>query len=96
MTILDVLKHDPLYDWTISPLKLAQIQDRYNVQTGQITDPHVKSANINYPEAERALFTVTKKLTSTLGVEATVNELIQTAQDVEVLAMMFQGWGAWQ
>lgn len=42
-------------------------------------------------EASRALTVVNKKLSKTLSVSATVNELIQTAEDERNLACLFAG-----
>jgi ataxia telangiectasia mutated family protein len=42
-------------------------------------------------EADRALTVVAKKLSKTLSVGATVNELIQQASDERNLAVMFAG-----
>ena len=46
-------------------------------------------------EAERALLVVGKKLSRTLSVQATVNELIQQATDEKNLAVLFCGWAAY-
>ncbi|EFW99426.1 phosphotidylinositol kinase [Grosmannia clavigera kw1407] len=58
MTVLDVLRYDPLYSWSISP-------------------------------AERALEVVRKKLSKTLSVAATVNDLINQATDERNLAVLY-------
>jgi ataxia telangiectasia mutated family protein len=46
-------------------------------------------------EADRALMVVAKKLSKTLSVGATVNELIQQASDERNLAVLYCGWAAW-
>ena len=87
-TILDVLRYDPLYSWSISPLRMARIQD-----TAAAAVPERQRAE-EEAEADRALTVVAKKLSATLSVNATVNELIQTAEDEGNLACLFCGWGA--
>ena len=98
ITILDVLRYDPLYSWTISPVRKQRMQ-RDN-EDGKAKDDQdanddlfVKpDANQNEEaEAERALAVVNKKLTQTLSVGATVNELIQQAVDVKNLAVLYSG-----
>ena len=99
MTILDVLRYDPLYSWTVSPLRIKKMQMQDN-QAGDgppalpgAADALVsKSENENEPsEADRALTVVAKKLSKTLSVTATVNELVQQACDEKNLAMLYCG-----
>jgi len=118
-TILDVLKYDPLYNWSISPLRMKRIQDKSREQRQQFPgeeegDPpgNNKVGPQQEPghggemdekekkleaeaEAERALTVVSKKLSKTLSVSATVNELIQEATDEKNLAVLYSGWGAY-
>ena len=98
MTILDVLRYDPLYSWSLSPLRLKKMQD------AQTEDPALpadggdgvgKKVEEDAGEAERALLVVGKKLSRTLSVQATVNELIQQATDERNLAVLFCGWAAY-
>ncbi|KAH8705423.1 putative phosphotidylinositol kinase Tel1 [Talaromyces proteolyticus] len=98
MTILDVLRYDPLYMWTVSPLRMKRMQD--DQEPGD--DPLIISSgasgkrNSNEPsEADRALTVVAKKLSKTLSVTATVNELIQQATDERNLAVLYCGWAAY-
>ncbi|KAJ5782365.1 hypothetical protein N7457_004139, partial [Penicillium paradoxum] len=100
MTILDVLRYDPLYSWTVSPLRIKKMQ----MQDNQATDgpPALPGAadhlskNENEPsEADRALTVVAKKLSKTLSVTATVNELVQQATDEKNLAMLYCGWASY-
>ncbi|KAK3485611.1 Serine/threonine-protein kinase tel-1, partial [Neurospora crassa] len=52
--------------------------------------------NLNEPsEADRALEVVRKKLSKTLSVMATVNDLINQATDERNLAVLFCGWAAY-
>lgn len=97
-TILDVLRYDPLYAWTISPVRMQRMQANTYDDKGKVDDAGDLFANqsgTEEAEAERALEVVAKKLTQTLSVEATVNELIQQATDVRNLALLYQGWGAY-
>ncbi|RPB23770.1 hypothetical protein L211DRAFT_786209 [Terfezia boudieri ATCC MYA-4762] len=95
MTILDVLRYDPLYSWTISPIKLKKMQRGEGRDESEISaeDIFVKpnQGTKDDGEAERSLEIVNKKLAGTLSVGATVNELIQQATDVKNLALLFCG-----
>ncbi|MCJ1380039.1 Serine/threonine-protein kinase tel1 [Xylographa soralifera] len=94
MTILDVLRYDPLYSWSLSPLRLKKLQENQ----AQIEDNEAVENVIqeNEPgEADRALTVVAKKLSKSLSVTATVNELIQQATDERNLALLFCGWAAY-
>ncbi|QQK44000.1 PIK-related kinase, FATC [Penicillium digitatum] len=103
MTILDVLRYDPLYSWTVSPLRVKKMQMQDNqASDGPPALPGAadalvsKSANENEPsEADRALTVVAKKLSKTLSVTATVNELVQQARDEKNLAMLYCGWASY-
>ncbi|KAI2682433.1 hypothetical protein DTO027I6_1059 [Penicillium roqueforti] len=103
MTILDVLRYDPLYSWTVSPfrVKKMQMQDK-QASDGPAALPGAadglvsKSGNENEPsEADRALTVVAKKLSKTLSVTATVNELVQQASDEKNLAVLYCGWASY-
>lgn len=96
-TILDVLRYDPLYSWTISPIKLQKVQrgnydgkDESGISAGDIIAKPNQGTKDD-AEAERALETVSKKLQGTLSVAAAVNELIQQATDVKNLALLYSG-----
>ena len=97
MTVLDVLRYDPLYNWTVSPLRMKKIQEQSNdVPQPSLGDPGIGTSNMskgaNEPsEADRALTVVAKKLSKTLSVMATVNELIQQATDERNLAVLYCG-----
>ncbi|KAL4904800.1 hypothetical protein BDW74DRAFT_178375 [Aspergillus multicolor] len=98
MTILDVLRYDPLYSWTVSPLRMRKMQeqdpgDGPPVLPGSAVD---QQRPTNEPsEADRALTVVAKKLSKTLSATATVNELIQQATDEKNLAVLYCGWAAY-
>lgn len=105
MTILDVLRYDPLYSWSISPVRMAKLQDtRRDGDAGE--DPAAESVIdlkkkgtgglVNEPsEADRALEVVRKKLSKTLSVTATVNDLLNQAVDEKNLAVLYSGWAAY-
>lgn len=103
MTILDVLRYDPLYTWSISPLRLAKLQKaRGPDEATSSEDPEQsdaeskkgkkKAGHTNEPsEADRALEVVRKKLSKALSVTATVNDLINQATDERNLAVLYSG-----
>ncbi|KAJ8130977.1 hypothetical protein O1611_g2648 [Lasiodiplodia mahajangana] len=106
MTILDVLRYDPLYSWSISPVRVAKLQDtRRDEISGDVeieTDSKKKNGGfrnnglVNEPsEADRALEVVRKKLSKTLSVTATVNDLINQATDERNLSVLYSGWAAY-
>ncbi|KFY31090.1 hypothetical protein V493_01402 [Pseudogymnoascus sp. VKM F-4281 (FW-2241)] len=102
MTILDVLRYDPLYTWSISPIRLAKLQDAQSAAPPISTASSTATSNgkskgaVNEPsEADRALTVVRKKLSKTLSVTATVNDLINQATDERNLAVLFAGWAAY-
>lgn len=106
MTILDVLRYDPLYNWSVSPLRLKKMQDAQNEAvvdnrggSGAGADGETgaeRQQRKDEPgEADRALMVVSKKLSKSLSVTATVNELIQQAVDERNLAVLFSGWAAY-
>ncbi|KAB5570824.1 hypothetical protein GE09DRAFT_721304 [Coniochaeta sp. 2T2.1] len=109
MTILDVLRYDPLYSWSMSPLRVAKLQetvrgaganddDAAGGEAGGDVEGGGKAGKkqVNEPsEADRALEVVRKKLSKTLSVTATVNDLINQATDERNLAVLYSGWAAY-
>ncbi|KAI9894288.1 MAG: Serine/threonine-protein kinase tel1 [Vezdaea aestivalis] len=100
MTVLDVLRYDPLYSWTMSPVRRKRIQEAQSLDQLSGRDPKAKQARqksmVDEPsEADRALSVVKRKLSKGLSVAATVNELIQQASDEQNLAVVFAGWAAY-
>lgn len=86
LSILDVLRWDPLYSWSISPIRKQKLQDENGGIGAHV--PHEHGS-----EAGDALLTVMKKINADgLSVEATVLELIQEATSVENLAVIYCGW----
>jgi hypothetical protein len=43
-------------------------------------------------EADRSIATIRDKLSHAVSVQCQINELIQTAMNVDLLARLFQGW----
>ena len=100
MNILDVLRYDPLYSWSLSPLRLKKMQDAQTEDPTLPADGNGGEAGVGKKieeegEADRALLVVGKKLSRTLSVQATVNELIQAGTDERNLAVLFCGWAAY-
>lgn len=109
MTILDVLRYDPLYSWSSTPMRLAKLQraarmgeEEVSGDAGAAAGPTAagelgnKKKAVNEPsEADRALEVVRKKLSKTLSVTATVNDLINQATDERNLAVLYSGWAAY-
>ncbi|KAG6006598.1 Serine/threonine-protein kinase tel1 [Claviceps maximensis] len=109
MTILDVLRYDPLYTWSISPLRLAKLQKARDdessdaaasLESSEAAETKKAKKNngsrTNEPsEADRALEVVRKKLSKTLSVTATVNDLINMATDERNLSVLYSGWAAY-
>ncbi|CAG8067944.1 unnamed protein product [Penicillium olsonii] len=95
MTILDVLRYDPLYSWTVSPLRMKKMQDDQEAGDGPPVLAGASDSKNEPSEADRALTVVAKKLSKTLSVTATVNELIQQATDEKNLALLYCGWAAY-
>ncbi|KAK9326060.1 hypothetical protein V1517DRAFT_342865 [Lipomyces orientalis] len=92
MTVLEVLKYDPLYSWTISPLRMKRFEDAEETDTQ--SKEETASPKRDESEAERALLGTSQKLSKTLSVDAVVNQLIQQASDPQNLAMLYSGWTA--
>ncbi|KAK5164179.1 hypothetical protein LTR04_001989 [Oleoguttula sp. CCFEE 6159] len=95
MTILNVLRYDPLYSWTVSPIKAKRMQEAQEglqgATTSEVPYEASKKKENDAGEADRALSIVEKKLSKTLSTAATVNELIQQASDERNLAVLFSG-----
>lgn len=98
MSILDVLRYDPLHSWSMSPARLAKQQEQQDMalemdrKVGQEAVHVPEKEDVNRPsEADRALAMVSKKLSKTLSVAATVNDLINQAVDENNLGLLFSG-----
>jgi ataxia telangiectasia mutated family protein len=96
MTLLNVLRYDPLVNWTVSPLKAKRMQD-LDSDSRLEEDPDVDQPIVpglkkdEGGHADRALNVVEKKLGDIMSTAATVSELIQQATDERNLALLYPG-----
>uniref|UniRef100_A0A8C4HE84 non-specific serine/threonine protein kinase n=1 Tax=Dicentrarchus labrax TaxID=13489 RepID=A0A8C4HE84_DICLA len=111
LTIVEVLLYDPLFDWTMSPLKAFYLQHDEQQELnatlsstmgGDDIDNHRKSRDSQSfnKVAERVLLRLQEKLKgveegTVLSVGGQVNLLIQQAMDPKNLSRLFPGWQAW-
>ncbi|XP_061575088.1 serine-protein kinase ATM [Cololabis saira] len=111
LTIVEVLLYDPLFDWTMNPLKAFYLQHDEQQELnatlsstmgGDVIDNHRKSSdNQNSNKvAKRVLLRLQEKLKgveegTVLSVGGQVNLLIQQAMDPKNLSRLFPGWQAW-
>lgn len=98
MTIIDVLKHDPLQSWIVSKQekKIKQGARKNVEESGSEDEESADESPTDTPEqASRALASVEEKLSSDLSVETTVNQLILEATSVENLGSIYFGWAAY-
>ncbi|KAG7868949.1 hypothetical protein KL918_001592 [Ogataea parapolymorpha] len=85
--ILDVLKYDPLYSWTVSPVRVRRVQEEWGGDWDEAARRDVGS------EASMAIEGVLRKLQARgLSEEAVVRELVREATDSRNLALMYAGW----
>uniref|UniRef100_A0A2K6FTV4 non-specific serine/threonine protein kinase n=1 Tax=Propithecus coquereli TaxID=379532 RepID=A0A2K6FTV4_PROCO len=110
LTIVEVLLYDPLFDWTMNPLKALYLQQRPEDETelhstlnaddreckGNLSDIDQSFNKV----AERVLMRLQEKLKgveegTVLSVGGQVNLLIQQAMDPKNLSRLFPGWKAW-
>ncbi|XP_061781898.1 serine-protein kinase ATM [Nerophis lumbriciformis] len=111
LTIVEVLLYDPLFDWTMNPLKAFHLQHDEqqelnatltSTMAGDVMDNQRRpsdSQSFN-KVAERVLLRLQEKLKgveggSVLSVGGQVNLLIQQAMDPKNLSRLFAGWQAW-
>mmetsp|Transcript_4049 Transcript_4049/g.11433 ORF Transcript_4049/g.11433 Transcript_4049/m.11433 type:complete len:1027 (+) Transcript_4049:606-3686(+) len=109
LTIAEVLIHDPLFNWALTPKKAAQHQrgagsHKDSKEAAPEDEPieAVLGVELGNVDAERALTRVRQKLEGTEqgdgephGVEGQVQQLLQDAQDPDKLCRMYEGWAAW-
>ncbi|XP_034724062.1 serine-protein kinase ATM [Etheostoma cragini] len=111
LTIVEVLLYDPLFDWTMNPLKAFNLQHDEQQELnatlsstmgGDDIDSHRKSSDSQSfnKVAERVLLRLQEKLKgveegTVLSVGGQVNLLIQQAMDPKNLSRLFPGWQAW-
>lgn len=87
ISILNVLRWDPLFSWKLSPIQ------KKNLQFGNDTTKDMADEQENITEAAQAILTVKNKLQANgLSHQAVVRELIRTATNEENLALLFCGW----
>ncbi|KAF3692958.1 Serine-protein kinase ATM [Channa argus] len=111
LTIVEVLLYDPLFDWTMNPLKAFYLQHDEQQELnatlnstmgGDDIDNNQKSSDSQSfnKVAERVLLRLQEKLKgveegTVLSVRGQVNLLIQQAMDPKNLSRLFPGWQAW-
>ncbi|XP_029417756.1 serine-protein kinase ATM isoform X1 [Nannospalax galili] len=110
LTIVEVLLYDPLFDWTMNPLKALYLQqrpeDETELQSTLNADHQECKQNLSDMDqsfnkvAERVLMRLQEKLKgveegTVLSVGGQVNLLIQQAMDPKNLSRLFPGWKAW-
>jgi ataxia telangiectasia mutated family protein len=108
LTILEVVIHDPLYKWTLSP-KIAKQRQRTEHDEGNFrvslraAEPAESSVQSSSRDAgQRTLLRVRNKLQGhddpcgdTFTVQGQVEYLLQEAQSVSNLSKLFPGWAPW-
>ncbi|XP_064297316.1 serine-protein kinase ATM isoform X2 [Phalacrocorax carbo] len=109
LTIVEVLLYDPLFDWTMNPLKALYLQQRLEDEADMSstlnTDPQECKRKASDDQsfnkvAERVLMRLQEKLKgveegTVLSVGGQVNLLIQQAMDPKNLSRLFPGWKPW-
>ncbi|XP_035311971.1 serine-protein kinase ATM isoform X5 [Cricetulus griseus] len=110
LTIVEVLLYDPLFDWTMNPLKALYLQQRPEDETDLHSTPNAEDQECKRSlsdidqsfnkVAERVLMRLQEKLKgveegTVLSVGGQVNLLIQQAMDPKNLSRLFPGWKAW-
>lgn len=86
LSILDVLRWDPLYSWSISPIRMNKLQETGEGELG--LRPQEDGS-----DAATALLAVSEKLSAGgLSVSAAVRDLIAEATDENNLAVIYCGW----
>lgn len=86
IAILDVLRWDPLYSWSISPIRMTKLQE----DNGGIEKLGPQEDG---SEASAAVATVKEKIYHEgLSAEATVRELVREATSADNLAVIYCGW----
>ncbi|XP_042694753.1 serine-protein kinase ATM isoform X1 [Centrocercus urophasianus] len=110
LTIVEVLLYDPLFDWTMNPLKALYLQQRPEDEADMSStlgaDPRACKRKASSDDqsfnkvAERVLMRLQEKLKgveegTVLSVGGQVNLLIQQAMDPKNLSRLFPGWKPW-
>ncbi|THU87972.1 hypothetical protein K435DRAFT_730265 [Dendrothele bispora CBS 962.96] len=98
MTVLEVFRHDPLHNWTVSEYKAKKIFRESDNATTTTIGEQLGVLGINMESgtaeeaADRALSGVARKLDKTLSVAAVVRGLITEAKDPVNLGLIYYGW----
>ncbi|KAG0143845.1 hypothetical protein CROQUDRAFT_80653 [Cronartium quercuum f. sp. fusiforme G11] len=100
LTIIDVLKHDPLQKWILTEEKARRLQqlpapdvDEPIASPRADKEERLDDSKENISEhASRALAAVERKLSPELSVQTMVSQLIMDATNVEHLGTIFIGW----
>ncbi|KAM9566085.1 serine-protein kinase ATM [Guaruba guarouba] len=109
LTIVEVLLYDPLFHWTINPLKALYLQqrpeDEADMSSTLNADPQECKRKARDDQsfnkvAERVLLRLQEKLKgvedgTVLSVGGQVNLLIQQAMDPKNQSQLFFGWKPW-
>ncbi|KAF3847994.1 hypothetical protein F7725_021022 [Dissostichus mawsoni] len=111
VTIVEVLLYDPLFDWTMNPLKAFYLQHDEQQELNATLSSTMGGEDMDNPRksrdsqsynkvAERVLLRLQEKLKgveegTVLSVGGQVNLLIQQAMDPKNLSRLFSGWQAW-
>lgn len=91
-TIMNVLKYDPLYTWTLTPIQRNVQKDSSISQTTQRNIQLEDDETSTVTEADQAVESVRRKLSKGLSSEALVRELIQQASSPSNLSLLYFGW----
>jgi len=91
ITILEVFRYDPLQKWAASVEKVKRVQGSQIVDSSRIDGINQIDGQL-FTDADRAIATVARKLSSELSVEYQVNDLIMQATDVNNVGSIFHGW----
>ncbi|CCW72327.1 unnamed protein product [Phytomonas sp. Hart1] len=101
LAILDAVVQDPLTRWAIRPFSDSSegVEASLNASAA-FARARRRRGNASAGDARRTLARVADKLAGVdgneqLGVGVQVRKLIQDAQSVENLSMMFRGWSPW-
>ena len=104
ITILEVMLRNPLYKWSLDPIRSAAAGGPGGGKGGDGDGGGGRGSGVagTNREAERSLVRIKEKLagrvadtSEALAVEGQVRALLDEARDPENLCRMFDGWAAW-
>ena len=97
--------YDPLHAWTLTSEKAKRVQTRDETTLDSTNNADCNETRMTLDDsrnkmAERVLLRLKQKLCGAvggtfLGVDGQVNYLIQEAQDIQNLGMLYPGWQPW-